>query len=567
MTTFASVAELVSRVPPGSRLGVGGALFTRLPLQLVSALVTQRTPRLHYIGWGGGIPLEMLLAAGMVERVTFCFSSLDVFGLGPRFRQALERQEVEANEWTALGLIQGLEAAGQNLPWFPLPAPSSTFPAMHRPGSSTDPSLALADRIDVDVAFIHAQRADTDGNLEILGARGLDVALIGAATTVIATVDEVVPRGSLGAPRGVIVPHAQVAGIAEVYGGAFPTSSLPHYAADYRSLGRIAEDPTCPIDPVITQRMPLFARAAVASPDHLMAAIAQVADEASTDPNQSEASTAEVMMSWLADLYQPGAICAAGAVSPLALGSYFLASHSKPVTVITTSGGYWDVTSRPLLLGLGEVLDFSSSPFHTSGEFTYHCLYQNGRVDYEVINVAQVDKFGATNNQRVVSPSGRVIRLPGQGGMADVADMHANFILYQPRQSSLTLVDEVPVISSQRRLRSAAERAEVGYRPGESWLITNLAVYQPNPQTGILEPRSIHPGVNITEVRAATPFPIGDAPLPITPSPNDQTLNAVRAIVDPFSVRELEFVTGEERRSALARLHDIEDAIIHALRA
>lgn len=567
MTTFASATELVSRVPPGSRLGVGGALFTRLPLALLSALIAQRTPRLHYIGWGGGIPLEMLLAAGMVERVTFCFSSLDVFGLGPRFREALERQEVEANEWTALGLIQGLEAAGQNLPWFPLPTPSSTFPAQHRPGPSNDPSIALANRIDVDVAFVHAQRADTDGNLEILGARGLDVAMIGAATTVIATVDKVVPRGRLGAPRGIIIPHAQVTGIAEVHGGAFPTSSLPHYAADYRSLGQIAEDPSCAIDPLIKHRMPLFSSAAAANPDHLIAAIEQAADEIPTDPKRSQASTAELMMSWLANLYEPGAICAAGAVSPLALGSYFLASHTKPITVITTSGGYWDVTARPLLLGLGEVLDFASAPFHTSGEFTYHCLYQNGRVDYEVINVAQVDKFGATNNQRVVSPSGRIIRLPGQGGMADVADMHANFVLYQPRQSSLTMVDKVPVISSQRRLRSAHERAEVGYRPGDSWLITNLAVFQTNSQTGLLEPHSIHPGVDTAAVRAATPFPLGDMPLPITELPNHQVLSTIRDTVDPFSVRELEFITGSERRSALGRLHDIEDSIIHALRA
>lgn len=49
MTTLAFGSELVSRVPPSTRLGMGGALFSRIPLQLVSALGTQRTPRLYCI--------------------------------------------------------------------------------------------------------------------------------------------------------------------------------------------------------------------------------------------------------------------------------------------------------------------------------------------------------------------------------------------------------------------------------------------------------------------------------------------------------------------------------------
>src|SRR5690606_26579356 len=73
-------------VEDGASVGVGGALFSRLPLALVDALSSAGRRNLHYVSWGGGLPLELLLRVdGVVDRLTFCFSSLDVFGVPPRF--------------------------------------------------------------------------------------------------------------------------------------------------------------------------------------------------------------------------------------------------------------------------------------------------------------------------------------------------------------------------------------------------------------------------------------------------------------------------------------------------
>ena len=87
---FVSLGELVAGVADGSRVGVGGALLTRLPLAAVHALAARQPRDLVYVSWGGGLPLEILLGAGAVSRIVFCFSSLDIFGLAPLFRRAVE---------------------------------------------------------------------------------------------------------------------------------------------------------------------------------------------------------------------------------------------------------------------------------------------------------------------------------------------------------------------------------------------------------------------------------------------------------------------------------------------
>ena len=48
------------------------------------------SPDSRYVSWAGGLPLEILLEADAVAEIDICFSSLDIFGLPPRFRAAAE---------------------------------------------------------------------------------------------------------------------------------------------------------------------------------------------------------------------------------------------------------------------------------------------------------------------------------------------------------------------------------------------------------------------------------------------------------------------------------------------
>ena len=146
---FLDLSELAALVPTGARLGISGFHFSRLPIALIQEMVDQGVCDLDYVSWGGSLGLEMLLDAGAVRSMALCFNSLDVFGLAPRFRHALELGEVELEEWTALGMIQGFKAAAQQVPYLTFQAPvgSVCAPATRATGmpdgSRTVPSAPI----------------------------------------------------------------------------------------------------------------------------------------------------------------------------------------------------------------------------------------------------------------------------------------------------------------------------------------------------------------------------------------------------------------------------------------
>src|SRR5271154_4305049 len=119
MTQIVGLDELAQQVPSGARIGVGGVHHARLPIALIENVLALGRQDFTYVSWGGGLPLELFLEAGAIKKLVFCFSSLDILGLAPRFRAALESGRIEVEEWSALAMIQGLHAAFFNLPEMP----------------------------------------------------------------------------------------------------------------------------------------------------------------------------------------------------------------------------------------------------------------------------------------------------------------------------------------------------------------------------------------------------------------------------------------------------------------
>lgn len=569
---FVSLPDLAALVSSGSTLGIGGFHFSRLPIALIQEVVRQGTRDLDYISWGGSLGLEMLLEAGAVRSMALCFNSLDVFGLAPRFRKAVESGAVPLEEWTALGMMQGFHAAQHGLPSMPFPLPVGSE-IVERSGFATvyaDPAtgaeVGAARALPLDVFLLHAQRADEDGNVEIQGGRGLDLSSIFAARHVLVTVEEIVPAGTFqrsAAPRAFILPRSFVTATAEAPGGARPTSCLPYYPTDYRALLRLTSGESLQIEQPSPARRSFFAAAAVIPPERVTAPVLlkHRAGEAETE----QATPDEVMVTWLARQLDNDSVCSVGSVSPLATVAYLLAkrTHAPDLVLMTSNGGLIDVAYRPMVMTLAEPLDFQTAAVHCGGDESYHWYYQRGRVTHEVVSAAQIDRHANTNNIEVVSPSGKRIRLPGQGGMADVANMHRHFLLYLTRHSPLSLVERVDYISAARGLFTYEERLAAGYQPGEVKLVTNLGVFEVQPEHRELDLVSIHPGVTVEQVQEATGFTPRVSPdlLETTP-PTPEELALIRREVDPLGMRRLEFVAGKERGPLLAALIASEEAAI-----
>jgi len=92
-----------------------------------------------------------------------------------------------------------------------------------------------------DVALIHVQEADEDGDLRIVGPPYEDVLLAKASARIIATVERIVPRESFVAqPELTALPGFLVDTVVEAPRGAWPTSCAGHYDYDSKYLAEYA---------------------------------------------------------------------------------------------------------------------------------------------------------------------------------------------------------------------------------------------------------------------------------------------------------------------------------------
>ena len=198
------LAGLAAMVGDGDSFGVGGHHFARLPIALLRAIAERAPKGLRYVSWAGGLPLEMLLEAGAVASIDICFSSLDIFGLPPRFRAAAEAGTVPVRDWTALAMIQALRAGEANLPSLPFQLPAGSDMMELVPGAITtsDPisgePVGVIPALRLDTVVLHAparRRARQCRDLR-RHARS-DWPMVGAARKVLVTVEEIVPAGTL----------------------------------------------------------------------------------------------------------------------------------------------------------------------------------------------------------------------------------------------------------------------------------------------------------------------------------------------------------------------------------
>ena len=95
----------------------------------------------------------------------------------------------------------------------------------------TGETLTAVPALRPDVAIIHAQRADRDGNVQLWGLTGVQKEAVLAAERSLVTVEEIVdeldPR-----PNAVVLPSWVVTAVAEVPGGARPSYAHDYYERD-----------------------------------------------------------------------------------------------------------------------------------------------------------------------------------------------------------------------------------------------------------------------------------------------------------------------------------------------
>ena len=224
--------------------------------------------------------------------------------------------------------------------------------------------------------------------------------------------------------------------------------------------------------------------------------------------------------------------CFVGIGLPSAAANLARRTTSAELVLIYESGAIGARPRRlPLSIGDGELAETADAVVSVPEIFNY--WLQPGRIDVGFLSAAQLDRFANLNTTLIGADYHHPkVRLPGAGGAPEIAAACREVIVVV-RQSTRTFVERVDFVTSVGYGRGPGDRAALGLRGrGPVLVITDLGVLEPDPLTCELTLTRVHPGVTVTEVRAATGWDLAVAePLRRTPAPTDAELSALRALV------------------------------------
>ncbi len=162
------------------------------------------------------------------------------------------------------------------------------------------------------------------------------------------------------------------------------------------------------------------------------------------------------------------------------------------------------------------------------------------------VGAAQLDKFGNANNSVIGGDYHHPkVRLPGTAGLGDMGSIGKRLFFWNANHNPRSIVDKVDFVSAAGYLGGGDERARLGLEGGPELVITNLAVLDFEPASKHMRIRSVHPGVTVDEVQAATGFELllPDGEVPETEAPTQEQVRLIREEIDPDEMRKREFRT------------------------
>ena len=200
-SALAGLEEALADVGDGATIGIGGAVTAAHPMALVRELARRRVRGLTVVAPVAGLDVELLIAAGCVEKLVSCYVGYEVLaGVGPVFRAAAQAGTIKVDDVDEGHCVAGLRAAAQRLPFMPWRGGVGTdMPSLNEGIETfTDPvageELLAIPAMPLDFALVYAEISDAYGNAQPQGTGNMDLALGSAAETVILQVDRVVPN-------------------------------------------------------------------------------------------------------------------------------------------------------------------------------------------------------------------------------------------------------------------------------------------------------------------------------------------------------------------------------------
>ena len=182
---------------------------------------------------------DQMVAAGCARKLIFSYSGNPGVGSLRIIRAALEAGQLESEEYSHFAMITRVMAGAAGLPFLPMKSVATEDLMRVNPQYKhiTDPYsgeiLNTVPALNPDVAIVHAQRADANGNTQIWGILGEQKEAAFAAKRVIITAEEIVDEAVIRSdPNRTLIPALVVSAVCHVPYCAHPSYTQGYYDRD-----------------------------------------------------------------------------------------------------------------------------------------------------------------------------------------------------------------------------------------------------------------------------------------------------------------------------------------------
>ncbi len=253
MSKLCSLSEAIAQyVHDGDSIYCAG--FTHLiPFAAGHEIIRQGRKNLTLARATPDLIYDQMVAAGCAKKLIFSYIGNPGVGSLRIVRNELEAGRLEWEEYSHFGMISRLQAGAAGLPFIAMNQTAATDLERNNPNIRrvkdpyTGVEVITVPPLHPDVAIIHVQRADVNGNAHIWGIIGEQKEVAFAAEKVIITAEEIVDEALIRSdPNRTLIPELIVKAVCHVPHCAHPSYTQGYYDRDnqfYLAWDKISEDP------------------------------------------------------------------------------------------------------------------------------------------------------------------------------------------------------------------------------------------------------------------------------------------------------------------------------------
>ena len=235
MSKLLSLSEAIAKyVHDGDTVYAAG--FTHLiPFAAGHEIIRQGKKDLTLARATPDLIYDQMVAAGCAKKVIFSYMGNPGVGSLRIVRSAIEQGKLEWEEYSHFGMITRLQAGASGLPFLPMNQTGVVDLETSNPNIKriSDPfggkDVVVVPALNPDVAIVHVQRSDANGNAHLWGIIGEQKEAAFAAKKVILTAEEIVDESVIRSdPNRTMIPGIVVSAVCHV-----PFACHPSYAQGY----------------------------------------------------------------------------------------------------------------------------------------------------------------------------------------------------------------------------------------------------------------------------------------------------------------------------------------------